>query len=438
MTKEAADKVYLNYDVYSMIKEKSDSTKNYEYTDVNADKILNYANVDPSLRSKFGTAYKELFRHLHDSGLMYSFMDHTCKYASYLLHKEITTTHEYDLNTYDNFYYYVQKYYEYQKSGNKLCLNNMFYIDSSMLDKINALYGLYDSYTNFLKNNMIWNASTCDSLKVLVLQYNYYMTMYESTSKYLDDILKHFNQKVNDTIEKHKTKCERYYYNLEPIKLFVKPKVEQPIPESPKSPPEVNNHADTSNDNRETQLKGPIEAHMTQEVRRLEAAGETKQGVGTEQTVEIEQSTETELVPSASNNYKRLRAHSPNEPFRKLKLMHTVEPSEQSALLRESTFIPQTKLKNDEGFFSNMQSTLSSIVHNVDPAPVLGVSGGMGVLFVLFKYTPVGSFFGGRRGRFRQIPRSFNGPFPGYFGNFQEYGGGYVGYSQMDINPLAE
>ncbi|KMZ88765.1 hypothetical protein PVBG_05857 [Plasmodium vivax Brazil I] len=93
---------------------------------------------------------------------------------------------------------------------------------------------------------------------------------------------------------------------------------------------------------------------------------------------------------------------------------------------------------DDVGLLGKIQSTLSGIVSEVDPAPVLGVSGGMGILFVLFKYTPVGSFFGGRRRRIHQIPSSFRGFPPGDFANFQEYDGGFIGYGPMNMNPLAE
>ncbi|VUZ99826.1 PIR protein, fragment [Plasmodium vivax] len=82
--------------------------------------------------------------------------------------------------------------------------------------------------------------------------------------------------------------------------------------------------------------------------------------------------------------------------------------------------------------YSNLYKIDPNASHVVDPIPVVGVSGGMGALFLLFRYTPVGSFFGGRRGRFRQIPRSFNGPFPGDFANFQEYDGGFIGYGPMN------
>ncbi|VUZ95008.1 PIR protein [Plasmodium vivax] len=90
------------------------------------------------------------------------------------------------------------------------------------------------------------------------------------------------------------------------------------------------------------------------------------------------------------------------------------------------------------GFTGSITDTISGFIKEVDPAPVLGVSGGMGVLFILFKYTPVGSFFGGRRRRMHQIPSSFRGFPPGYFANFQEYDGGFIGYSPVGISPLAE
>ncbi|KMZ82464.1 hypothetical protein PVIIG_06198 [Plasmodium vivax India VII] len=93
---------------------------------------------------------------------------------------------------------------------------------------------------------------------------------------------------------------------------------------------------------------------------------------------------------------------------------------------------------SDDGFLGKVQGAFSTMVEGVDPGPVLGVSGGMGALFLLFKYTPVGSFFGGRKGRFRQIPRSFNGPFQGEFPNFQDYDGGYIGYGPTSISSLAE
>ncbi|KMZ89665.1 hypothetical protein PVMG_06120 [Plasmodium vivax Mauritania I] len=97
-----------------------------------------------------------------------------------------------------------------------------------------------------------------------------------------------------------------------------------------------------------------------------------------------------------------------------------------------------TSVGDTKGILTNVQDTFFSIVKDVDPAPVLVVSGGMGVLFILFKYTPFGSFFGGRRRRMHQIPSSFRAFPPGEFPIFHEYEGGNIGYCPMNINPLAE
>ncbi|VVA00140.1 PIR protein [Plasmodium vivax] len=98
---------------------------------------------------------------------------------------------------------------------------------------------------------------------------------------------------------------------------------------------------------------------------------------------------------------------------------------------------PLSSASEERGFIHNVKDTLSGIIGDVDPIPVVGVSGGMGALFLLFRYTPVGTFFRGR-GRVRRIPSGFSGPFPGDFANIQEYDGGFIGYSPMNMNPLAE
>ncbi|SCA60188.1 Plasmodium vivax Vir protein, putative [Plasmodium vivax] len=87
---------------------------------------------------------------------------------------------------------------------------------------------------------------------------------------------------------------------------------------------------------------------------------------------------------------------------------------------------------------SGIPSSITEVFGSVDPVPVVGVSGGMGALFLLFRYTPLGTFFRGGRGRAHRIPRSFNGQFLGAFPDVNEYNGGYIGYGPMDIPYGAE
>ncbi|SCA59799.1 VIR protein [Plasmodium vivax] len=90
------------------------------------------------------------------------------------------------------------------------------------------------------------------------------------------------------------------------------------------------------------------------------------------------------------------------------------------------------------GVLGSIQNTITEVLGSVEPAPVLGVSGGMGALFLLFKYTPVGTFFRGRRGRTHGIPSGFHGPFPGGFPVYDDYYGGNFGNDRFHISYQAE
>ncbi|SCA59994.1 hypothetical protein PVT01_000061400 [Plasmodium vivax] len=115
----------------------------------------------------------------------------------------------------------------------------------------------------------------------------------------------------------------------------------------------------------------------------------------------------------------------------------SLETSGTSSNSEQYTYSSISPLANDMGgASSSVISTITSALKDVDPVPVVGVSGGMGALFLLFRYTPVGAFFRGGRGRAHRIPRSFNGPFLGEFQGYQDYYGGNIGYGPM--NPLAE
>ncbi|VUZ99516.1 PIR protein [Plasmodium vivax] len=157
-----------------------------------------------------------------------------------------------------------------------------------------------------------------------------------------------------------------------------------------------------------------------------------------ERTPEEEVHGETQHVQYPSLPEARFRAQRVQEPYNTLNMFSYQGPQQVDIHTPPEKSMSPTSQSEDVGVMTNIQNAFSSIVQNVDPAPVLGVSGGMGVLFILFKYTPFGSFFGGRRGRIRQIPSSFRGFPPGEFPNFQEYDSGFIGYAPMNINPFAE
>ncbi|KMZ96049.1 hypothetical protein PVNG_05987 [Plasmodium vivax North Korean] len=87
--------------------------------------------------------------------------------------------------------------------------------------------------------------------------------------------------------------------------------------------------------------------------------------------------------------------------------------------------------------FGKIGESVINVLGDVDPVPVVGVSGGMGALFLLFRYTPVGTFFRGR-GRRQGIPTRFDGVYPGFMTDFQGYGDGNFGHDRFIIAYGAE
>ncbi|VUZ99946.1 PIR protein [Plasmodium vivax] len=134
-------------------------------------------------------------------------------------------------------------------------------------------------------------------------------------------------------------------------------------------------------------------------------------------------------------SYVSHRSHGPGrsyEPREYLGTNSTLPIGEEKI---ESTDLKESVLRNEDvSVLGKIQNTLSGIVSEVEPAPILGVSGGMGALFLLFKYTPVGTFFRGGRRINNRIPRTFYGQFPGGLAGYDELYYGALGADPINIS----
>ncbi|SCA83749.1 hypothetical protein, conserved [Plasmodium vivax] len=450
MEKHATDD-YLKYNDYSTIKRKFNRDPNYQY-ELKADDILQTYTVNDTTKSTYMNSYKELFRHIHNGAVMSEYMIKGCKYISYMLHKYVIGKFKYDFETFKIFHNFVEAYYKQQRSNDKLCLPNMVYIDDDKYEEIDALYRLYDEYTKFLSSIKPTKESSCKDLKFLVATYNQYITDHKSTSNHLNLILEDLEKHLSRTIDNNKNGCS-YNYTLKPINKYIEENTQQPIKDNQEThppitstliekqsltaQPEVTSPHDTFRHNEGTYIEA--QTLMPRESNgRITHDLEKHQGGGIHHAIGTEEDEDRRNVKTSLPDRRTLRTFPHYDPLSKLALNPGVESSEQLKLMGEPSLYPQNGLEKDQGVMANVRNTITEVLGSVEPGPVLGVSGGMGVLFLLFKYTPVGFFFGGRRGRFRQIPHSFNGPFPGEFPNFQDYEGGYIGYGPTSISSLAE
>ncbi|SCA60348.1 VIR protein [Plasmodium vivax] len=105
----------------------------------------------------------------------------------------------------------------------------------------------------------------------------------------------------------------------------------------------------------------------------------------------------------------------------------SLEEGDQSAGSIFSTFNPETIMEK-------MKIAVSKFLETVEPVPILGVSGGMGALYLLFKYTPTGSLFRRNRRNNQNIPNFFDPRYGEQFSGYypQYYNEGFPNY-RMNI-----
>ncbi|VUZ99587.1 PIR protein [Plasmodium vivax] len=134
-------------------------------------------------------------------------------------------------------------------------------------------------------------------------------------------------------------------------------------------------------------------------------------------------------------SYVSQRSHRPGRTYASSEYLHTNSTLSLGEQKFESTDLKESVLRNEDvSVLGKIQSTLSGIVSEVEPAPILCVSGGMGALFLLFKYTPVGTFFRGGRRINNRIPRTFYGQFPGGLTGYDELYEGALGPDPINIS----
>ncbi|CAG9472694.1 unnamed protein product [Plasmodium vivax] len=382
----------------------------------------------------------------------------TCKYMSYLLYDGIRNKYgRCDKETFDIFKDFVNKYNEITHSD--MCNNKLNHLEYHEFNKMKDLSQLYDKYYYLLPRVYHWENVTgyCDHVLFLVKLYNSLLQNYEFYSKEFNNILTKFRELMNNITNRSESYCHVHY-------SIGNPRLYEEFEAQMNSPPNTQLGTE-SGLSQQGILNSTPNPKSEEEKSSSTTLGGSQEITGTENLQSSQVSDQLEAPESSvlqepverSSPYQKLEDSEPHVYFGPQETYVLREPRGSGSFYERrghtdtnETFlpgkdsIPVTKQlefgseKENAGVMTKIQDAFSGFINEVEPGPVLGVSGGMGALFLLFKYTPVGSFFGGRRGRIRQIPSSFRGFPPGDFANFQEYDGGLIGYSPMSISSLAE
>ncbi|CAI7717579.1 PIR protein [Plasmodium vivax] len=454
---------YLNYDEYAYLRDKFNPERVPPFSTDTFNTVINNTTDDAG-KIKYNKIFREIFRHINNNNVfIYYDGAKACNYISYILHKELENKSDvkYDEVTYSATKKFVQEYKKERGYSNQYCESKMFYIDSNMYEKMKYLYLLYDMYYEYTKKNFGNDyAKKCNTLGYAMQYHNKIIDYYQDDEDLVKKslIMKNLieklqlqpsdecNYKIRE-LKKSKLQLEREKKQSEAdtkapeqeesLKALVGDSGSRTIiaPEGRTDIQEQQKQVESAHGHQELQehqnYSGTID-HLKEPQFRAESV-DHRRTVHNQLSRQYGHPSHDELsVPNIVSG----RYPKPGY-YRESGYSYDTELENKLGSVEERNIIsgdPLSSASEGRGFIHNVKDTISGIIGGVDPIPVVGVSGGMGALFLLFRYTPVGTFFRGGRGRVHRIPRSFNGPFP----DIQDYDGGYIGYGPTSISSLAE
>ncbi|KMZ87892.1 hypothetical protein PVBG_06119 [Plasmodium vivax Brazil I] len=333
-----------------------------------------------------------------------------CKYINFWLNDKIKVLYTYVSDSYfKNYEEFVKKFYtkvEGYKSF-KSCTNNIKFLkDDDEYKKMYMLYKLYEKYDDLKKihEEVYTQEKTCEIIQYITRFANDVARSYKDDDKFIE-ALRDLRETIKNGEGKYKKLCASDLNKLDTMVTLAEfpnkepdppthTDIQQPAVSLEQTRPQTLAHVS------ENAIRNPLEPNVglpenppTEQLRSGEHRTEVSHamlppeaqqhrgssiGASHHESSREEGEFHEELLKSApfsGEQYGRSRyAHSRSGHSRYNSLEERVKTE---GVLPSSNDV--------EGTSSSVMSTITSALRDVEPGPVLGVSGGMGVLFLLFK-----------------------------------------------------
>ncbi|KMZ88679.1 hypothetical protein PVBG_06086 [Plasmodium vivax Brazil I] len=341
--------------------------------------------------SKYEDIFKKLTNNLAGDGLMNYDKSITCTYNNYWLNKEVRKeNHNVDNNElFEIIKKYADKYSnEKHQNDRNSCKRYIEYIDSVKYQKLSRLYELYDLYSVFEiyhnKSNYIVPPSECETLAHLNRKHDEIIKDYEDKDffKNIDNDLFDKIMKIKDLVKNLKLKFYKddcLYYNkldLHTSKYEIQRKKELEEQELARQQ-ELQRQEELK---RQEQEKGQTSLFSlnTSELdsRENEVHQETKvtqdgqtDDIVTNPHVETRGNLELSAIEHSRNSRERGRLYN-SSVYQQEDTFYLPKIPVDSQLNADNTI-------SEQGIMGSMKDAISGFMNEVEPAPILGVSGGM-------------------------------------------------------------
>ncbi|KMZ89828.1 hypothetical protein PVMG_05993 [Plasmodium vivax Mauritania I] len=385
---------YLNYGCYKHLSDRLDKPKlsddKREYFE-SALKTIGEAKYNKFSQNEI---IKNLAARLLNDGLFYFINPNiVCNYINYKLNESLRTHYDHidreDYNIFKEFskvfYYKRHKHDDAEKS----CEKYIKHLDDDIYNRMILLYKIY-YYYNELKSpyNFEYRNSKeklCNNLTLLILNSNDAIKQNKINNESLSSIrnLKNIIEK-DDESEEYKKKCD-----LDLLKGILtehpKPKVQIPVEQAPALVPNAAPITQQS-DKSEHEMKDPVNEQASSQLASEEETVRelASRGLPPQERAEWElTSHELEAkVQEPRIQVNRFQAEMHPGIIKQLSNVPEVTGQLEGRYILQEQRAPTD---GTEGLLGKMQGFFTETLGQVEPAPILGVSGGMGALFLLFR-----------------------------------------------------
>ncbi|GAB69606.1 hypothetical protein PCYB_003550 [Plasmodium cynomolgi strain B] len=429
---------YFDYNCYYELKNYYESY----YSTSKPERFLDQYKIPDKynhIYKKFEVFIPEVIKYFAYDRFSYESVDLACKYINYWLQEQIRKENTYALTEEDLDFFksladdFAKFEYGCPACNNNTCSKFFSYLPLNKYTIINTLYNTYALY-NELKDpsKKLLDEYICSNF-LSIRRYYRELLLDNIYDEELYNKLNNFRTLVQNEMNKYTGKCSNDLSLLMPLIQYTPPLA--------KNSDRGEGNSGLPSETR-TQLNEKLEEKFGTHTKTGSQGEKVQLLVDKSKLSALRNSDILQQTHVLSKNEEH-RENMPindlnNKTFTPVYLPKERQLTESSEHIGGTIYQPnnvQATSSSPDGIVKKINGAFSGISEYVDAAPLMGVSGGMGALYLLLRYTPVGSYFGRRRS---QIRRNVEGLSSGEFPNFSEYDGGYIRYGPMNISSQAE
>ncbi|KMZ94655.1 hypothetical protein PVMG_02544 [Plasmodium vivax Mauritania I] len=333
-------------------------------------KFLEPTNVFKRVHRLLGNSYP----------FMKYFNDNYCKYVNFCLNKIIHPLYsEEDKEEYFSFFKKFGTELETIKRTTSTCLSYLHSIKPEVFTKMDLLYDLYDKYSAHVEFKKPQDGPKCNDLRLFRLYYNDIISRYDGKEKKIIEKLIELKELVGKNIfSPDKKFCgeEVSYYN-EPEKYLEQKKQLELAQKMQEQQQQLQQQQQQEH---QEQIKESSGYKHIQQEEEIESR---------EQLLSVEPEEVQRISLGTEQSHVDLNTVVPELPkYLRIPKVETTpykQEMEENEVEKHGTVYPTSEKNQDIGYFGKMQGVITGVLGEVEPGPILGVSGGMGALFLLFK-----------------------------------------------------